>query len=205
MGPRQSVESRKSIKQKRKQQEEAKRHQIEDAKNQSISEQLSCLRVGIDEYEQVNQDDHMKIGGMGMVFRVRQKSDGKIFAAKRIIQQVDKDSTDLQKESILREVDIIQKLDHPLVVKFHDWFLDNNNYLYIILHLCEQGSLKDALKERVKYPEEEALRIFTLICISLYYVNSKKIIHRDLKPDNILVDKVGQFTYYKITDFGISY
>ncbi len=55
----------------------------------------------------MNQDDHMKIGGMGMVFRVRQKSDGKIFAAKRIIQQVDKDSTDLQKESILREVDII--------------------------------------------------------------------------------------------------
>ena len=40
------------------------------------------------------------------MFRVRQKSDGKIFAAKRIIQQV-KHSTDVQKESILREVDII--------------------------------------------------------------------------------------------------
>ena len=91
----------------------------------------------------------------------------------------------------MREVDIIQKLDHPLVVKFHDWFLDKEDFLYIILHLCEQGSLNDALKLQVKFPEEEALRIFTLICISLYYVNSQKIIHRDLKPDNILVDKVG--------------
>jgi serine/threonine protein kinase len=78
----------------------------------------------------------MKEGGMGQVFRVRQKSDGKIFAAKRIIQQV-KYSTDFDKESILREVDIIMKLYNPLVVKFHDWFLDNDKYLYIILHLCD--------------------------------------------------------------------
>ncbi len=59
------------------------------------------------------------------MFRVRQKSDGKMFAAKRIIEPL-KHSTDFQKESILREVDIIQKLDHPLVVKFHDWFFDND-------------------------------------------------------------------------------
>ena len=139
-----------------------------------------------------------------MVYKVRQKSDGKIFAAKRILQHVT-NSTVHQKESIMREVDIIQKLDHPLVVKFHDWFLDNEQYVYIILHLCEEGSLRDALKAKTVYPEDEALRVFTLICLSLYYVNSNKIIHRDLKPDNILVDKVGNFTYYKIADFGISY
>ncbi len=48
---------------------------------------------------------------------------------------------------------------------------------------------------------QEALRIFTMISISLYYVNSKGIIHRDLKPDNILMDKLGNLTLYKLSDF----
>jgi serine/threonine protein kinase len=51
---------------------------------------------------------------------------------------------------------------------------------------------------------QEALRIFTMISISLYYVNSKGIIHRDLKPDNILMDKLGNLTLYKLSDFAFS-
>jgi serine/threonine protein kinase len=71
------------------------------------------------------------------------------------------------------------------------------------LHLCE-GSLKSELDNKGKLSEQEAIRIFTMICISLYYVSSKGIIHRDLKPDNILVDKLGSQTIYKISDFAIS-
>ncbi len=40
-------------------------------------------------------------------------------------------------------------------------------------------------------PEKYVLRIFTMICIPLYHIHSKKIVHRDLKPDNILQKFIG--------------
>jgi serine/threonine protein kinase len=37
--------------------------------------------------------------------------------------------------SMLREIEILKLLDHPLIVNFVDWFRDDENYIYLALHL----------------------------------------------------------------------
>jgi hypothetical protein len=66
---------------------------------------MQSLRVGFDEYEQVSE---ISAGGQGTVFKVRQKSNGKIYAAKRFKMQMNDGATRFQKEEIIREVSIIQ-------------------------------------------------------------------------------------------------
>lgn len=49
-------------------------------------------------------------------------------------------------------------------------------------------SLENIIKENPEKPFTEAyiLRIFTMICMTVYFIHKNDIIHRDLKPDNIL-------------------
>ena len=54
------------------------------------------------------------------------------------------------------------------------------------------------------FPEKYVLRIFTMICIPLYYIHKNNIVHRDLKPDNILLKRIGDKEIFLITDFGTS-
>jgi len=66
------------------------------------------------------------------------------------------------------------------------------------------SSLDSYLKSTPQLQESEVKRIFTMICIPLFYIHKENVIHRDLKPPNILCKKVGNFNVYAITDFGIS-
>jgi serine/threonine protein kinase len=67
-------------------------------------------------------------------------------------------------------------------------------------------SLENIIKENPQqlFPESKILRIFTMICIPLYYIHKNNIVHRDLKPDNILQKYIGDKELYVITDFGAS-
>jgi serine/threonine protein kinase len=55
---------------------------------------------------------------------------------------------------MLREIEILKLLDHPLIVNFVDWFRDDENYIYLALHLSEEGSLQQRL-ETIKTPLNE--------------------------------------------------
>lgn len=49
--------------------------------------------------------------------------------------------------------------------------------------------------------EDDILKYFSMICLSLKHIHDNKIIHRDLKPENIFIDSDGLL---KLGDFGIS-
>ncbi len=68
-----------------------------------------------------------------------------------------------------------------------DLVKDEENNPWIIMEKYKQNLariVKD-YKEGL-LPEKKILRIFTMICIPLFHIHSKKMVHRDFKPDNIL-------------------
>lgn len=96
---------------------------------------------------------------------------------------------------------IIQsKLHHPNIVDFYRCF-DVLEWTYMVLQLCENGSLHSMIETRGCLTESE-VRIYTIqIAGALKYMDSKNILHRDLKSRNIYLDADMNA---KIGDFGLA-
>ena len=143
-------------------------------------------------------------GSFGKVYRVINKKTGEVFAAKISNNTLTDEMNDANLEMI-REVEIMSKINHPSILKFI--FFSPTNFKnkfkpVIITELIENGSLSKFINN----PSNQLTFTQKLIIIygisnGMSYLHSHNIIHRDLKPDNILID---QFLFPKISDFGLS-
>ncbi len=104
--------------------------------------------------------------------------------------------------TVIQEIEILSRLDHPNIIKLYDFFDEENDY-YIITELATGGQLYDAILKFQNYNELNAVIIIKQILSALYYLHSYGIIHRDITPENIEMEtnKLGDFNI-KIIDFG---
>ena len=107
-------------------------------------------------------------------------------------------------KSIIKERNLMSKINHPFIVNMHFSFQDNH-YLYMILDLMKGGDLRYYIKlsEKSKriFTEKEVNFLVANLVLALEYIHKNNIIHCDLKPENILVNKNG---YFYLTDFSIA-
>ncbi|ESO08767.1 hypothetical protein HELRODRAFT_129966, partial [Helobdella robusta] len=139
-------------------------------------------------------------GAYGTVYLCRRLADKKLVIIKQIpVEQMTKD----QRLAALNEVIVLSMLDHPNIIQYYENFLEDKA-LMIVMEYAEGGTLFDYLQHRngQLLTEEEILRFFIQLLLSMQHVHSKQILHRDLKTQNILLDKKQEVV--KISDFGIS-
>merc|ERR1719160_1742040 len=94
------------------------------------------------------------------------------------------------------EVELLQSLDHPNILKLHEAYFDKSNChvgtkIYMVTELCEGGDLKARISyhyEELKQPMSESHAAFMMqqIISALHYCHARGIVHRDIKPENIL-------------------
>ncbi|KAK8883844.1 hypothetical protein M9Y10_042943 [Tritrichomonas musculus] len=149
-------------------------------------------------------------GSFGKVFVVNNTKDGKQYAAKLLNPDNMLKSKDQM--MLLREVQILCKLDHPSIVKFyginfHSFLNPTQLEPTILTEYLKNGSLKKVLdKEKNSIADlnwSPTKKYINLLGISdaMRYLHSKGVLHRDLKPENILIDE----NYYpRVCDFGLS-
>ncbi|XP_075683241.1 serine/threonine-protein kinase Nek11 isoform X1 [Rhinoderma darwinii] len=101
------------------------------------------------------------------------------------------------------EAQLLSKLDHPAIVKFHSSFLENASFC-IITEYCE-GSDLDCRIQEIKnkgeiFPEDQVTEWFIQLLLGVQYMHERRILHRDLKAKNIFLKN----NLLKIGDFGVS-
>ena len=139
-------------------------------------------------------------GGMGSVFRARQKSLDRIVALKILPPSVAKDAKFI--ERFQREARASAKLNHPNIVQGIDVGQDPATGLwYFAMELVDGPSLLTVLKQQGALPEERVLRIAMDMARALQAAAKEGIVHRDIKPDNILLSSTGQA---KLADLGLA-
>ena len=110
-----------------------------------------------------------------------------------------------EKEEAYLEFKILQKLDHPFIVKFMDVFLTKKPKLsmHIVMEYADGGDLQSKIRSQkgTCFSENQVLDWFTQICLALKHIHDRKILHRDIKSQNIFLTKSGMT---KLGDFGIA-
>jgi serine/threonine protein kinase len=136
-------------------------------------------------------------GGMGVVYKARQKSLNRLVAIKVLAPE--REHEPHFAERFAGEAELLAKLNHPHIVTIHD-FGETGGLFYLVMEYVDGVNLRDLLREG-KLEPKQALAIVPPICEALQYAHDKGIVHRDIKPENLLLDRDGRV---KIADFGIA-
>ena len=136
-------------------------------------------------------------GGMGAVYKVRQKQLDRIVALKILPSQTAADPGFA--ERFTREAQALAKLNHPHIVTLYE-FGQADGLFYFLMEFVDGVNLRQLLNASRLAPKE-ALAIVPQICDALQYAHERGIVHRDIKPENILLSKEGRV---KIADFGVA-
>ena len=141
-------------------------------------------------------------GSYGKAFLCTDKTDNSQCVIKQINIQ---NMNEKDKQDTLNEAKILEKLDHPNIIKFKEVFIANKplKTLNIVTEYADGGDLSLAIKNQRKeyFKESQILDYFTQICLAIKHIHGKHIIHRDLKSQNIFLTKTG---LVKLGDFGIA-
>jgi calcium-dependent protein kinase len=139
-------------------------------------------------------------GGYGKVYSCIHKETG----SERVVKVIEKFLlNDDDMKMIVDETNILRSLDHPNIVKMHEFFEDINRF-YIITEISKGGELFDEIIRRKQFTENDAAIIMKHIFHCVNYCHTNHIVHRDLKPENIMLEENKDFSQIKIIDFGFS-
>lgn len=103
-------------------------------------------------------------------------------------------------EKIRREINILQFLKHPHVIRLYE-LLDTPTDIFMVMEYVPGGELFDHIVHKLRLREDEARRFFQQILSGVEYCHQCMVTHRDLKPENLLLDSN---LHVKIADFGLS-
>ena len=106
-------------------------------------------------------------------------------------------------EDLIKEVDIISGLDHPVIIDFYETYQDEF-FFHIVMELCKGKEVFQKIASEGKIEEKKVAIVINKVLNAIAYCHSRGITHRDIKPENILFETNEQNSEIKLIDFGLS-
>src|SRR5213594_306583 len=137
-------------------------------------------------------------GGMGVIYRARQRHSRRIVAIKRVLSyQADSHET---LERFRREAEAVASLDHPNILPIYEVGESEDGLPFFSMKFATGGNLHDAAPSLRNEPRKCA-QLMAKVARAVEYAHGRGILHRDLKPGNILLDDRGEPL---VSDFGLA-
>jgi TolB-like protein/Tfp pilus assembly protein PilF/predicted Ser/Thr protein kinase len=137
-------------------------------------------------------------GGMGVIYRARQRHSRRIVAVKRILSyHADSQETLVR---FRREAEAVARLDHPNILPIYEVGLNEDGLPSFSMKFASGGSLLDAGPALLNEPRR-SVALMAKVARAVQYAHVQGILHRDLKPGNILLDGRGEPL---VSDFGLA-
>ena len=138
------------------------------------------------------------VGGMGEVYRARDRKLGRDVAIKTLPPELASDPNRLTR--FQREARALATLNHPNIAAIYG-LEESAGGSYLVLELVDGETLADRLSQTGPMATGEVLRIASQIAEALEAAHGKGITHRDIKPSNVKVTPEGRV---KVLDFGLA-
>ncbi len=136
-------------------------------------------------------------GGMGVVYKARQRSLNRIVAIKMILAGRLANQTDLRR--FRAEAQTAARLRHPNIVAIHE-VGEHEGLPFFSMDYIEGYNLAQLVQNK-PFPVKKSAAYVKTIAEAVHFAHSQGVLHRDLKPSNILID---QADHPHITDFGLA-
>jgi serine/threonine protein kinase len=138
------------------------------------------------------------LGGMGIVFKARQKSLDRIVALKMLLAEHIVDPVRLVR--FQAEARIVAGLSHPNIVNVFQ--VGECEYgRFFAMEYVDGRTLEAVILEKKQIPAPWAVNLLIGVAEAVHYAHCKGVVHRDLKPANIMIDR---FRRPIVMDFGIA-
>jgi len=138
-------------------------------------------------------------GGMGIVYRARDRETGELVALKVLKPEIASDAAVV--ERFKNELRLARKITHKNVCRIHEFNRAADGSAYISMEFVDGDSLRHILNRFGAMGIRSGIRIAQQICAGLGEAHAQGVVHRDLKPENVMLDREGNV---KVMDFGIA-
>jgi serine/threonine protein kinase len=137
-------------------------------------------------------------GGMGVVYRARQRSLDREVALK-LLSAGPWASKDFI-ERFRREAQSAARMQHPNIVAIHE-IGTHEELNFFSMRLVQGPSLAALLARDGAFEPRRAAELVRVLAEALHYAHRLGVLHLDLKPANVLIDESGQA---QVADFGLA-
>ncbi len=142
--------------------------------------------------------DQIGCGGMGVIYRARQRHSRRIVAVKRVLSYRADSHGALQR--FRREAQAVASLDHPNILPIYEVSESEDGLPFFSMKFAEKGSLRENVASLRDEPRK-CVQLMAKVGRAVEYAHSRGVLHRDLKPGNILLDDRGEPL---VSDFGLA-
>jgi serine/threonine protein kinase len=137
-------------------------------------------------------------GGMGVIYRARQRHSRRIVAVKRVLSYHAGSHDALAR--FRREAEAVASLDHPNILPIYDVGESEDGLPFFSMKHVAGGSLQQT-GSSLRGDPRRSVQLMAKVARAIEYAHGRGILHRDLKPANILVDDRGEPL---VSDFGLA-
>jgi serine/threonine protein kinase/Tfp pilus assembly protein PilF len=137
-------------------------------------------------------------GGMGVIYRARQRHSGRIVALKRVLTYHADSHETLAR--FRREAEAAASLDHPNILPVYEVSETEDRLPFFSMKFAAGGNLRAAASSLGREPRK-CVRLVAKVARAIAYAHAQGILHRDLQPGNILLDARGEPL---VSDFGLA-
>ena len=124
-------------------------------------------------------------GTFGTVKKVKLKNNNNIIRAMKIIPK-ENVLEGVDSKTVISEISILKKLDHPNIMKIYEFYEDEKNY-YIISEFCDQGDLLGKMNKLHSMTELVVRFLMRQVLDAVAYLHNRKVLHGDIKMENLLL------------------
>ncbi|MFW5830553.1 MAG: serine/threonine protein kinase, partial [Planctomycetota bacterium] len=169
--------------------------------------------VGQCEYQLVKEGDDLELnellskyeieqlvgeGGMGIVFKARQRSMDRLVALKILSPRHAKRQDFI--DQFIEEARAVGSLSHPNLIQVHEVDTENQVH-YFSMEFVDGPTCSGLLKSQQRLDPPIVLEVGRQTAKALAYAHSQRLIHRDIKPENLMLTSDNVI---KVADLGIS-
>eukprot|EP00746_Dinoflagellata_sp_MGD_P025752 gnl/MRDRNA2_/MRDRNA2_160646_c0_seq1.p1 gnl/MRDRNA2_/MRDRNA2_160646_c0~~gnl/MRDRNA2_/MRDRNA2_160646_c0_seq1.p1 ORF type:complete len:484 (+),score=112.67 gnl/MRDRNA2_/MRDRNA2_160646_c0_seq1:204-1655(+) len=142
-------------------------------------------------------------GSFGQVRQARLKENATEVRAVKMIERDDQDGEWSNQAMFVREVELLQTIDHTNIIRYYD-FYEDPHFLYVVMELCSGGEVFQKILELKRFQETDASAIGRQMLSAVNYIHQMGICHRDIKAENFMFAENSISSPLKMIDFGMA-